>query len=221
MQETSLHAALKNLYSLSPGDQQEVPVDGYLVDVVQGELLVEIQTRNFSAIKEKLASLLMGHKLLLVHPIAQQKWLLKLPAEGESPIEKRKSPRRGRLEHIFLELVRIPHLVTHPNFSLEILLTREEEIRRNDGLGSWRRKGWSIGDRYLLEIISRRRFNQPSDYLMFIPPDLAQPFTSLELAQALSIPRYLAQKTVYCLRNIGVLRYCGRRGRAYLYQSES
>ncbi len=221
MQKSSLHASLKNFYARSPGDLQEVPVDGYLVDVVCGDLLVEIQTRNFTAIKDKLAVLLESHPLLLVHPVAQQKWILKLPAEGDIPIEMRKSPRHGRMEHIFLELVRIPHLIKHPNFSFEVVLIREEEIRRNDGLGSWRRKGWSISDRNLLEVVSRRRFNLPSDYLTFIPDGLEQPFTSLELAQALRIPRYLAQKTAYCLQNIGVIRNCGRRGRSYLYQSEN
>ncbi len=47
LNEKSLHAALK-AWCLQPGDQTEVPVDGYIIDIVRGDLLIEVQTRNFS-----------------------------------------------------------------------------------------------------------------------------------------------------------------------------
>ena len=51
MQEMALHAALKAWYA-QPGDLLETKVDGYVVDIVRdgGAELIEIQTRNFSAI---------------------------------------------------------------------------------------------------------------------------------------------------------------------------
>lgn len=217
MQESSLHAALKDFYTRGEQDAQEVPVDGYLVDVVSGELLIEIQTGNFSALKEKLPVLLAHHPVLLVHPIAQEKWIVHLAREGTTPLKRRKSPRRGRVEHLFLELVRIPHLVAHPNFSLEVLLTREEEIQRADGKGSWRRKGRSISDRRLLEVVQRVRFDAPQDFIPFLPASLPQEFTSRELGQTLGIPSYLAQKTIYCLRAMRVIHRVGKQRRAFLY----
>ena len=57
LQENSLHAALKTWYA-QPGDQLECKVDGYVIDLVRGDLLVEVQTANFSAIKRKLLKLL-------------------------------------------------------------------------------------------------------------------------------------------------------------------
>ena len=217
MQESSLHAALKDFYTRGDQDAQEVPVDGYLVDVVSGELLIEIQTGNFSALKEKLPVLLANHPLLLVHPIAQEKWIVRLPGQGETPLRRRKSPRRGRVEHVFLELVRIPHLVAHPNFSLEVLLTREEEIQREDGRGSWRRRGRSIADRRLLEVVQRVRFDSPQDFMPFLPASLPPTFTSRELGQALGVPRYLAQKTIYCLRVMGLIQRAGKQRHSYLH----
>jgi hypothetical protein len=50
LQETSLHSALKAWYA-RPGDRFEVFIDGFYIDIVRSELLIEIQTRNFSAIK--------------------------------------------------------------------------------------------------------------------------------------------------------------------------
>lgn len=218
MQETSLHFSLKEWYTQA-GDRQEVPVDGFLVDVVSGGLLIEIQTRSFSKIKPKLTSLLERHPIRLVHPIAKEKWIVRMPAEGEQPIDRRKSPKRGRLEDLFIELVRIPHLINHPNLSLEVLLTREEEVRRDDGRGSWRRKGWSIADRRLIEVLERFTLAAPNDFHVFLPSSLPQPFTSKDLALALKIPAYLARKISYCLRVMEVIDIDGKQSRAWLYST--
>lgn len=220
LQENSLHAALKAWYA-QPGDQIEVKVDGYFVDVVRTGLLIEIQTRNFTAIKPKLVRLLENHSVRLVHPIPLEKWIVRLPAEGDQPLDRRRSPRRGRLEHLFSELVRIPHLVAHPNFSIEVLLTREEEIRRDDGRGSWRRKGWSIVDRRLLEVVDRVSLDTPEDFRIFLPPGIAEPFTNRELSASLHLSRSLVGKMVYSLRQMGIVEVAGQRGRSFLFQIKS
>jgi hypothetical protein len=213
MQESSLHAALKDFYT-RPGDLQETWLDGYLVDVLRGEQVVEIQTGNFSAIKPKLLALLPDHPLLLVHPIAQEKWIVRQEDERQT---RRRSPRRGRVEDIFYQLVRFPWLIEHPNLSLEIPLIQVEEIWRNDGRGSWRRKGWSIADRRLLAVLERRSFTTPADFRRLLPDGLAEPFTTRELATAAGITAGLGYKMVYCLRKMGLIQPCGKRGRTVLY----
>ena len=50
MHENSLHLALKDHFS-GDSSQQEAWVDGYCIDVVQDDLLIEVQTRSFSSIK--------------------------------------------------------------------------------------------------------------------------------------------------------------------------
>src|SRR3972149_3683834 len=56
LRETSLHAALKTWYA-RPGDELEASVEGYQIDLRRGAQLIEIQTRNFAALKHKLAPL--------------------------------------------------------------------------------------------------------------------------------------------------------------------
>lgn len=219
MQESSLHNALKNWY-VQPGDVLEVAVEGYFIDLVRGKLLVEIQTRNFAALKPKLAVLVENHPVRLVHPIAQERWIVRRP-RPDQPATRRKSPRHGRFEHLFSELVRIPQLIAHPNFSLEILLTREEEILEADGRGSWRRKGWSIADRKLLEVVDRLTLSTPQDFERFLPASLPQPFTTQDLSQAAAIPRPLAGKAVFCLSRMGLIEFCGKRGKSHLYTCAS
>jgi hypothetical protein len=216
LQEKSLHAALKSWYA-RPGDQLEVPVDGYLVDIVRGDQLIEIQTRNFFALKGKISSLIENYPVHLVHPIALEKWILRQSVEDHGKVERRRSPKHGRLEHLFLELVRFPYLVAHPNFTLEVLFTREEEVRVNDGRGAWRRKGWSIADRRLIEVVDRVILERPVDFANLIPDEFEQPFTTRELARARRIPPYLASKMAYCLREMGLVEVVGKRRQAYLY----
>jgi hypothetical protein len=214
--ETSLHADLKNWYTLA-GGRQEVNVDGYWIDVVDGDQLVEIQTRNFYALKDKLAALLEQYPVRVVHPIALEKWIVTLPQTPDGDLTRRKSPYHGRLEYLFKELVGLPELLAHPNFSLEVILVREEEVRQADGRGSWRRKGVSIVDRRLVEIVHQHLFSQPDDLRRFLPPDLAQPFTNQELARRLKIPVRLAGRMTYCLRRLNIIQQTGKRGRAGLH----
>ncbi|MCO6450058.1 MAG: hypothetical protein J5I90_04645 [Caldilineales bacterium] len=215
--EGALHAQLKARLA-QPGDEFEVVVDGYVIDIVRGDLLIEVQTRNFSAMRRKLRKLLECHQVIVAHPIAMEKWIVRVSDEGEV-LSRRKSPKRGRTADVFYELVRIPHLLTHPNLSVLALGIHEEEIRVDDGRGSWRRKGWSIHDRRLLKVISQAMLAQPANYLAFLPSDLRQPFTNRELAEALNCRISLAQKMTYTLRGAGLLEIAGKQGNAYIYMT--
>jgi hypothetical protein len=216
LNEQPLHAALKTWYA-QPGAQFEVQVDGFVVDIVQGDLLVEIQTGNFSAVREKIRALAGNHPLRLVYPIAREKWLLKLPREREGKTKRRKSPRRGRIEEVFTELVSFPELMCSANFSLEVLLVHEEEVRRYDPARRWRNRGWVTVERRLVDVVDRRLFEQPEDIVAILPAGLPKRFTSADLAQAMDGPRRLAQKTAYCLRKMGIIVEVGRQGRSTLY----
>lgn len=215
LQEMSLHAALKSWYA-QPGDALEVPVGGYLIDIVRGSWLVEIQTANFTAIKGKLKALLRDYQVKIVHPIPLERWIQRVSKDNQF-ISRRKSPKRGRIEEVFSELVRLPTLACNPNFFLEVLLIREEVIWRDDGQGSWRRKGWSVADRRLIDVVDAIQFKDTEQYVTMLPSDLPRPFTNLELSEHLGMRRNLAGKMTYCLRKMDLLELVGKRGRQNLY----
>ena len=214
LREQQLHAGLKQWLAL-PGDSFEQKVDGYHIDIVRGDLLIEIQTGNFSMIRKKLAKLIENHPVLLVHPIPETKWIVRKTKRGRK-LARRKSPKRGRVEHVFDELVYIPEIASHPNFQLQVLLTEQEEIWRDDGRGSWRRKHWSIADKVLLRVAGNVEFNTLNDYLSLIPSSLASPFTHRQLAEALGAPIWLSTRMSYCLRKMGALEVNGKTGRSLL-----
>lgn len=221
LRETHLHAALK-AHLAQPGDQLEVPVDGFVADLLRpgpaGGLLIEVQTGSFAALRRKLPRLLEAHQLQLVHPIALEKWIVRVDGAGR-PLSRRKSPRRGALPDLFYELVSLPALLAHPNLTLTVLLTREEEVRAPAARSRRRwRRDYRVVDRHLLDVVQAVDFRTPADFLAFIPLRLPQPFTSRALAEALNVPLDLGQKITYCLRGLGVLAEAGHERRARLYR---
>jgi hypothetical protein len=216
LSEKGLHAALKNWYA-KPGDRLEEVVDGFHIDIVRRNLLIEIQTSNFSSVKSKLASLTQDHVVRLVYPIALEKRIVKMAPDGTTIQSSRKSPKRGQIFQLFKELVSIPELVRHQNFSLELLLIKKEEVRLKDGYGSWKRKGWSIFDHRLIEVVVTYFFDAPSDFLTLLPSELPEPFSTSDLAEGIGQPRWLAQKMAYCLRNMGAIGIVGKIGNSLLY----
>ena len=216
LNERSLHKELKEVYR-NPGDELEVKVGKYHVDIVRDNLLIEIQVKNFSAIRSKLEDLLQNHKVLLVHPIIRDKWILSVDIKSNQVIRRKLSPKHCSFENIFEELLRIPHLISHPNLIIEIVLIQAEETRINDGKGSWRRRGWSIQDLKLVKILERKVYSNSKQFLKLIPEDLNVPFTNKNLASYLKKPVKLASMTTYSLRKMGLIEVVGKKERSLLF----
>lgn len=215
--ERSLHAGIKDWYR-RPGDEVEVPVDGFVIDIVRGEQLIEIQTRGFGAMRRKLRALLAHHPVLVLHPVAVEKWIVRETAEGHH-VGRRRSPKRCGALDLFSELMRLPDLLAHPRLSVGVLLTRQEEVRRDDGRGSWRRQGWSIHDRRLLEVVETRVFSGPGDLRGLLPSTLPESFTTRDLADAARIRLDLAQRVTYTLERCGEIELVGKDGRFNLFRA--
>jgi hypothetical protein len=208
LHEKSLHSSLKSWYSI-PGDQFEVKIDHFIIDIVRKDLLIEIQTRNFSSIKKKIKSLIKNYNVRLVYPIPRKKWIVQVTKRNEE-IKRRISPKKGKLFDVFNELIRISDLINEKNFTIEVLMTEEEEIRKSDGKGSWRRKGVSIEDRKLLDVYERIIFYNNQDFCKFLPENLDQPFTNKSLAKSIKLPINLSRKITYCLRKMGLIKEVGK-----------
>ena len=216
MNEYALHSEIKRIYSL-PGDRFEVKLDNYIVDILRGQLIIEVQTRNFSALKEKLQTLSKKHQVRIVYPLPEKKWITYVTKDNIA-INKRKSTKKGRLTDLFRELVMIPQMIGDKNFSLEVLFIDEEEVRCYDGKGSWRRRGVSIKERRLLQVNGRILFQNKTDYLKLLPDNVNQVFTNRELAKIAKIPVGTARQMTYCLRKSNIIRVAEKNGRELKFQ---
>ena len=221
LNEKSLHRQLKEHYSNNTSMVEE-SVDGYVVDIVNPEGLIEIQTANFSGIKKKLTALLQEHKVKLVHPVAAETMISVYEKNG-SLRSRRRSPKRGTLSMAASELLYIADLLTHPKLSVEIAIIRQEEIRYDDGRGSWRRKGVSIEDRLLVEVLETHQFLNNTDYLRLLPDDLPARFGNREISVKLKGTNKrgktrLAGQITWLLRRLDLIRIAEKEGNRLLFE---
>jgi hypothetical protein len=216
LNEGHLHASLRARY-LEPGDRIEAGVDGYIVDILRGDLIIEIQTANFSGIARKMRDLVSRHRVRLVYPIPRDVWVVKSPQDKDADVTRRKSPKHLDVIDVFDELVSFPELIAHENFQLDVVLTREERLQTFDGRKAWRRHGWVTIERRLVAVDRTVPLHNRADYMSLIPLGLPNEFITSDLASALGRPRHLAQKVAYCLRSGGLIDKVGSRGNAILY----
>jgi hypothetical protein len=219
--ETTLHRQLKALYAGGEARvEQRLEGFRYRIDAVRGEELVEIQHGSLAAIRDKIARLLVGHRVLVVKPLIMRKTLVSLSRKGGRELGRKASPKRGALLDVFDELVYFTRVYPHPNLTLETPLVEIEE-RRYPGHGKrrrWRKKDFVVEDQRLVAVLGVERFATHDDLWRLLPSELAEPFHTGALAAALGVQRWVAQRIAYCLRKTGAASVTGKSGNAWLYR---
>lgn len=216
LREGPLHAAVKALLA-QPGDRLEVPVGRFVIDLVRADgELVEAQTGSFSALGPKLDALLDQHRFRIVHPLAAERRIVRVGQHGEIA-QVRRSPKRASVIEIFDKLVAFPSLLTHPHLTVEVLLLREDHLRP-DRAGRAPRGIRDPGQRRLVEVVDRVELHGPDDIVNVLPALPPGPFSTPEFASLLGCSLVLAQRTIYCLRIVGLVQAAGKRGRTPLHQ---
>jgi len=192
-------------------------MDGYRIDAVVGDCLIEIQCAGLSAIRPKIKNLVKTRDVLVVKPLCEKKMLLKRKRKGGKIVSKRRSPKSESYYDIFDELVHFTSVFPHPRLTLEILLTEQEEVRLPPLRKSWRRRP-RVEDRRLVSVTGRLTLRDNRDLLKMLPDELPKPFNTSDLAEAAEIPRWLAQKMTYCLRHSGAIKQVGKNRNTILYE---
>ncbi|MFO0819642.1 MAG: hypothetical protein U1A77_16970 [Pirellulales bacterium] len=216
--ETSLHRQLKQLYAAGDA-RQEVVLDQYRIDVVVDGRLIEIQHGALAAIRDKIRRLLDHHDVLVVKPLIAHKTLVKLAREGGRVVSRRKSPLEAQPLDLFHELVYFTRVFPHPRLVLEIPFVAIEEWRYPGHGRRRRRRGTDhqVEDQRLLGVEKTLRLAQGRDLLDLLPAELPSPFDTEQLAAIASVPRWVAQRIAYCLRQMGVAEEVGKVGNTRRY----
>jgi hypothetical protein len=216
LREGPLHAAVKSLLS-RPGDRLEVPVGRFVIDLVRADgELVEVQTGGFSSLGPKLDGLLDEYRFRIVYPVAAERRIVRVDEHGDIA-SVRRSPKRAGVVDVFDRLVAFPSLLTHPHLTVEVLLLREDHARGVRAAQTGRRRR-DPGERRLVDVLDRVELGGPNDVLSAMPPLPSGPFSTRELGALLGCSVLLAQRSVYCLRMMGIVEAAGKRGRTPLHQ---
>lgn len=217
LSEKTVHAILKNYYEPDE-DKQEIPIENYVADIYADGEIIEIQTRQFNKLRDKLKVFLPLYPVTIVYPIPREKWLIWIDEESGELSTKRKSPKKGNAYMIFPELYKIKMFLKEKNLRIRPVLLDMEEYRLLNGWSRDKKKGSSRFDRIPTQLVEEVEINCLEDYMQFVPYELSGQFTAKEFAKAAHIATSLAQTTLNILYHVGVVERVGKQGNAYLYE---
>lgn len=216
LSEKTVHAILKNYYEPDE-DKQEIPIENFVADIYADGEIIEIQTRQFNKMRDKLACFLPLYPVTIVYPIPREKWLIWIDEESGELSKKRKSPAKGNPYVAFAEIYKIKMFLKEPNLRFRLVLIDMEEYRLLNGWSRDKKKGSTRYDRIPTELVEEIEISCPEDYMQFVPYDLPEEFTTKEFAKAAHIPVHLSRTVLHILYYVGTVERVGKKGNSYLY----
>jgi hypothetical protein len=215
--ETTLHRQLKQFYA-PDGTPQEVTLGEYRIDAVRDGELIEIQSASLGALRDKTRRLLASHSVRIVKPLALNRRIVTGERGGSVESKGRLSPRHEGWLHLFDDLVHFVTVFPHPRLTLDILLTEQLEVRQPHANRRRWGRNYRVCDRSLTAVIECRSLCTLADLIALLPPALPPEFTTADLARTAGIPRWLAQRAAYCLRQTNAAEVAGKQGNAWVYR---
>lgn len=212
LSEKTLHKTIKNLYEQNH-EFHEVKIDNYFVDVLKDNNIIEVQTKQFNKIRDKLNYLLSlnKYKINLVFPVFNNKTIYFIQDSIYSL--PKKSPKKLKYPEIFYELYKIKQLLNNKDLIITILVfdINEYRIKENN------RKGYICFDRVPTKLINEIIIKSKEDYLMFLPNNLQEKFTSKDICVLTKSNIKYVNKMLNVLKYVDVLDVIGKDGRKYVY----
>ena len=217
LSERTLHSVLKNYFE--PDEtRQELPLGGFVADIVNENGIVEIQTGSFNQMRKKLSFFLDTANVWIVYPIAEVKRLYWVDVDTGFVSGGKKSPKRGRIEDAFLELYKIKSFLKHENLKFCFVLLDLQEYRLLSGWSKDKKKGSRRKDRTPLAVLDEVYVDCLADYRQFIPLSLPEKFTVKDYKAATKISPKTAGVALNVLLEVGVVKRVGKEGNAYIYE---
>ena len=217
LSEKTVHAILKNYYAPDE-DMHEIPIENYVADIYTGKEIIEIQTRQFNRMRDKLRAFLPLYPVTVVYPIPRYKWLIWIDEESGELSAPRKSPAKGSAYQAFKELYKIKMFLKEPNLHFKFVLLDMEEYRLLNGWSRDKKKGSERSDRIPVQFVEEVCIERREDYMQFIPFDLLEPFTTKDFSKSAKIPLSLAQTVLLILTDLEIVDRVGKQGNSYLYK---
>lgn len=217
--EKSLHAILKNYMDPDPS-HQEIPVGPFIADICdeQAGRIVEVQTANLGAMRQKLSAFLPDWQVTVLHPIPHRKTITWIDPKTGELLKSNPSRTTGSFYEIFRELYKIDAFLSDPNLTVMPVLIDLTEYRLQDGWSRDGKRGSHRFERMPEGIYDELILRTPEDYAVFLPADkdaLPDPFTAKEFEEAVGIHRKSLQyaTVLRILTELGVVERVGQTAR--------
>lgn len=182
--ESNLHQTLKNIYSMEFSGKTEQKFGRFICDIITNKEIIEIQTSNISALKEKIKFCIENNRpIRIIHPLIEEKTIITLSQTGEL-ITKRKSPRKQSIYSVLKGLTGIYDYLTNDLFTLEIIYINAEEIHiktespvQTQNKSRRFLKNYINSEKKLVSINRKQIFKTKTDYLKLLPAGMPEIFT--------------------------------------------
>lgn len=229
LREKRLHSIIKKFIAPESEDHEVVlrermALEGkrpkYVADLLIGNTAYEVQTGSFFPLAKKIAYYLENTELdvVIIHPVAYKKWVNWMDTDTGEIVERNRRSALGKPTDIAGELYWILPYLDNPRLSIRIMMLEVEEYRF---LSGWGRGGKRGSERYELipaELCDIARLELAEDYSIFIPDALGAEFTVPEYEKLSKIRGKAAYTAVRALCALGLVKECGKRGRAMLFR---
>lgn len=237
--EKQMHAAIKR-YLCPDESKHEILIDGspgfigsataedgkktkkrrFVADVLDKNTIYEIQTGGFSPLRDKIAWILENttYNVMVIHPIAETKWVSTINSKTGNIENRKKSPLKGRVEDIAGELYFFQDFLSSPRFSLVILMMEGEQYKKNMQTDGRKRPRYRKYELIPISLLRAYIFKNTDDYKLFLPDTLPNPFCVKNFSEKTKIRGKEAYSIVKTLMHIGLVEPCGNIGRAAAYK---
>lgn len=218
--EKTVHAVVKNYYEPDE-DHQEIPIEGKCADIYTADgRIIEIQTRAWNKLKDKLDIFLPSYDVTAVLPMPDHKQLIWIdPDTGELC----KPGRNGRYYNMYaplIEIYKIRKYLTSPNMHVRILKMDMIEYKLLSGKSKDRKRfGAERYDRIPTNLTEEIILDIPEDYMQFVPENLPEEFKAKDFAKAAKLSERSTGYIIGLLKEIGIIEKIGKAEKgAFVYK---
>lgn len=220
--EKVLHKTLK--YYICPDDtKHEVKITkenkgNLYADILLDNVIFEIQTRSFNALRNKLNEFLKKYHVIIVYPIAYHKQIINL-SEDNTILSSKKSPKKGNPLEIFVELYKIKNFLKNDNLGFKIILLDMDEYRKLTIKKHYRSSGYirivQIPKRIEREInlIDKNDYNK-----LLVDYNLNKTFTSTDFSKITKLNVKKSRVVLNVLSYLEVVTRVGKKGNSHIYE---
>ncbi len=217
LSEKTLHRIIKDLYCPSKNNQ-EIKIGSYFVDALIDNTIIEVQTKQFNRLREKLEYLLslQKYKINVIYPMFSSKIIYWINQETGEISGGNKSPKKFKVPEVFYELYKIkPYL---KDINVTLLLFDIKEYRNLNDYSNDKKRGSSCFDRIPYNLSQIISLNNNADYKSLLPSDLNKPFTSKEISSKMKTQIRYVNLMLNVLTSLNVINVVGKDGKKYLYE---
>ena len=213
LSEKTLHHLIKDLYE-EDKSKQEIKIGPYYVDILNNKNIIEIQTKQFNKMIDKLTYLLSLNKynINIIYPIFNLKKIYK--EENGKFIGPKTSPKKLKYPEVFYELYKIKKFLKNDKLKITLLVFDIDEYR----IKGKSRSGYICFDRIPTKLIKEIILLRKEDYLTLLPSNLNEEFTSSDVSKLSKCNLRYVNNMLNVMSYLEVVEVVGKIGKKYLYK---